>query len=238
VKRREPSSERASSLLGRLRQVLTGPRAAEVPKQRLNDVLSSDRAILAVHASAAAQEQAAAAVQPTAPSRATAAPMFVDDDPITLEILLSELTGGDTGAAEPEAESLDVALLEAEQIGAELLDVELSQRAPLLSELELAELSPAPEPMPIEAARSEPEPVLEPVPAVAVAPPPAAPAPRSASSDDDEVYEEPIRTRSMARLLAGQGHRARALAIYDALLAVDASDASLRAEADALRRAN
>jgi hypothetical protein len=223
VKRREPSSERASSLLGRLRAVLTGPRAAEVPKQRLNDVLSSDRAILAVHASAAAQEQAGSPVQATAP-------MLVDDDPVTLEIVLSELTGGDTAAAELEAESLDVALLEAEQIGAELLDVEQPQREALLSELELAELTPAPQPVLLEAAP------LEPVPAAVAARPAPRSQPRSASTDDDEVYEEPIRTRSMARLLAGQGHRARALAIYDALLAADASDASLRAEADALRQ--
>ncbi|HTU63424.1 MAG TPA: hypothetical protein VMF89_33410 [Polyangiales bacterium] len=46
--------------------------------------------------------------------------------------------------------------------------------------------------------------------------------------------EEPIRTRTMARLLAMQGHPARALAIYDALMATD-PDPSLRAEAEQLR---
>lgn len=46
--------------------------------------------------------------------------------------------------------------------------------------------------------------------------------------------EEPIRTRTMARLLAAQGHRARALAIYDALMAAD-PDPDLRAEAQRLR---
>lgn len=46
---------------------------------------------------------------------------------------------------------------------------------------------------------------------------------------------EPIRTRTMARLLASQGHRSRALSIYDELLAADASDATLREEAEALR---
>jgi hypothetical protein len=58
-----------------------------------------------------------------------------------------------------------------------------------------------------------------------------------ASDDEDEAsaYQEPICTRSMARLLAGQGHRDRALAIYDVLLKQNATDASLRAEADALR---
>lgn len=57
----------------------------------------------------------------------------------------------------------------------------------------------------------------------------AAPAPASAGAG-----EEPIRTRTMARLLAAQGHRARALAIYDALMAVD-PDPSLLAEAERLR---
>jgi hypothetical protein len=40
----------------------------------------------------------------------------------------------------------------------------------------------------------------------------------------------------MARLLAGQGHRTRALRIYDALLAAGNGDESLRAEAEALRQ--
>jgi len=56
-----------------------------------------------------------------------------------------------------------------------------------------------------------------------------------AADDSEAVLDEPIRTRSMARLLAGQGHLRRALAIYDALLAEPGADDSLRAEADALR---
>jgi hypothetical protein len=47
--------------------------------------------------------------------------------------------------------------------------------------------------------------------------------------------QEPIRTRTMAKLLAAQGHRERALSIYDHLLSKDASDPALLAEADALR---
>ncbi len=47
--------------------------------------------------------------------------------------------------------------------------------------------------------------------------------------------DEPIRTRTMARLLAAQGHRLRALAIYDGLLARDGADPGLRAEAELLR---
>lgn len=50
-----------------------------------------------------------------------------------------------------------------------------------------------------------------------------------------EGCKEPIRTRTMAKLLASQGHRERALSIYDHLLRNDASDESLLAEADALR---
>lgn len=48
--------------------------------------------------------------------------------------------------------------------------------------------------------------------------------------------EEPIRTVSMARLLAAQGHRERSLAIYEELIAQNSEDASLRDEAQALRR--
>lgn len=48
---------------------------------------------------------------------------------------------------------------------------------------------------------------------------------------------EPIRTRTMARLLAQQGHKSRALSIYDELIAADGEDASLRAEAASLRDA-
>jgi hypothetical protein len=47
--------------------------------------------------------------------------------------------------------------------------------------------------------------------------------------------DEPIRTRSMARLLASQGQHERALAIYEALAAADAADATLLAELEAVR---
>jgi hypothetical protein len=63
---------------------------------------------------------------------------------------------------------------------------------------------------------------------------PAPPPPlREASTQTFE--QEPIRTRSMARLLASQGHRERALAIYEELLARDSTDARLQAEAEAVR---
>jgi signal transduction histidine kinase len=46
---------------------------------------------------------------------------------------------------------------------------------------------------------------------------------------------EPIRTRTMAKLLLSQGHPERALSIYDALIADGATDPELLAEAEALR---
>lgn len=46
---------------------------------------------------------------------------------------------------------------------------------------------------------------------------------------------EPIRTRTMARLLASQGHPTRALSIYDYLIAQGDRDESLHADADRLR---
>jgi hypothetical protein len=49
--------------------------------------------------------------------------------------------------------------------------------------------------------------------------------------------DEPIRTRSMARLLAAQGYPERALTIYAYLLAKDGTDPTLHAEAAALREA-
>jgi hypothetical protein len=51
------------------------------------------------------------------------------------------------------------------------------------------------------------------------------------------ICQEPIRTRTMARLLAAQGHPQRALSIYDYLLARPEADESLRREAEALRSA-
>jgi hypothetical protein len=60
------------------------------------------------------------------------------------------------------------------------------------------------------------------------------PASTLGSRAEPPASTEPIRTRTMARLLAAQGHPARALAIYDALLATD-SDPDLRAEAERLR---
>ena len=77
---------------------------------------------------------------------------------------------------------------------------------------------------------AEPEVAASP-PVVNAAESPAA----TANADEPPICDEPIRTRSMARLLASQGHHRRALSIYDVLLATNAADATLAAEAAALR---
>ncbi len=61
-------------------------------------------------------------------------------------------------------------------------------------------------------------------------------APRDEGAPSTRSFvEEPIRTHSMARLLAVQGHRERALVIYEELLAKNSADAALAREASALR---
>ncbi len=66
---------------------------------------------------------------------------------------------------------------------------------------------------------------------------PAAPksAPSAGRAETRSFVEEPIRTRSMARLLGAQGHRERALAIYEELITKNSSDSTLVQEAEALR---
>ena len=90
---------------------------------------------------------------------------------------------------------------------------------------------------PPEWARSEPPswstmPPQEQAAATTAAPPPAAPA---AAQSVRTFVEEPIRTHSMARVLASQGHGVRALAIYEELLAHNSHDEQLRREAAAVR---
>jgi len=89
----------------------------------------------------------------------------------------------------------------------------------------------APVPVPSVSAAT---PVLVSKPVVIAAPAPKpAPTPRAAESDDSAG--DPIRTRGMAKLLALQGYRDRALSIYDELIAAEPDNAELRAEADRLR---
>jgi hypothetical protein len=83
------------------------------------------------------------------------------------------------------------------------------------------------------------EPLREP--SVEIAPPEAttpdlesAPAVVRMEQAPAALPNEPICTRTMARLLAAQGHRERALAIYGVLMAKEPGDESLRAEAEKL----
>lgn len=62
----------------------------------------------------------------------------------------------------------------------------------------------------------------------------ATPAPRHTPAPS--AYDEPFPTRTMARILAAQGHYKRALAIYGALLRDDPREESLREEADEVRK--
>ncbi|MFW5926342.1 MAG: hypothetical protein ACOCV4_09270, partial [Myxococcota bacterium] len=72
--------------------------------------------------------------------------------------------------------------------------------------------------------------------APAEAPPPSAPAaPAEARAPAAPAEEEPIRTKTLARLLAQQGHRRRALAMYQALREAHPEDASLAEEMVALQ---
>jgi hypothetical protein len=77
---------------------------------------------------------------------------------------------------------------------------------------------------------------------------PAPPEPEESAVEEAEVTpravapsrkkaacKEPIRTRTMAKLLLSQGHAERALSIYEALIADGNRDPVLLAEADALR---
>lgn len=151
----------------------------------------------------------------------------------------TKLTSMPKGVAPVAAESPAWLAAETQQSKADML-AELTPPSPeIVAPPSPPLVAPPPPPRPATA----PPPL--PAPSAAAPPPPPAPAEPApppiaaalAPADDGDAGEEPIRTRSMARLLAGQGHRARALKIYDALLAADASDEALRAEADALRRA-
>jgi len=98
---------------------------------------------------------------------------------------------------------------------------------------------PVSEPVPAPAAVSEPAsaPASEPVTEFASEPasgPPSRP-PAGVFSKSAGMFEEPFPTRTMARILAEQGHFKRSLAIYAALLRDRPADRELSAEADEIR---
>lgn len=79
--------------------------------------------------------------------------------------------------------------------------------------------TPSESPPPMKASSSTP-PVRAPVGVFSLAP---------------SAFEEPLPTRTMARILADQGHYKRSLAIYSNLLRDRPNDPELRGEADAVR---
>jgi hypothetical protein len=240
--------------LDAIRSVLSSnPKTVEVSKQRLSDVLWNDRTLLATHETASAP----------APAPVRDEQELQDDEATAENVVEADLIEAlDADLVEPEPDLLPDPVpdltSEPEPEPEPVPDLRPDPEPEPLPE---PDLRPDPDPvesptdsagarMHAEARRSEamrarleatkarlatrlaapPEP-----PAPEPAPPAAAAAPRD-NSDDDDGDEEPIRTRSMARLLASQGHRNRALKIYDALLAANGGDAELRAEAEALRR--
>lgn len=103
--------------------------------------------------------------------------------------------------------------------------------------------APASEPAPVSAAAPVPVPVVLPGPGAdsetgtGTGPdtgPPSRP-PAGVFSNSAGLFEEPFPTRTMARILAEQGHYKRSLAIYARLLSEEPNDGELGAEADAVR---
>jgi len=95
----------------------------------------------------------------------------------------------------------------------------------------------APVPVPTSVPTSTPAPVqasAAPGAEETVSGPPSRP-PAGVFSQSAGMFEEPFPTRTMARILADQGHFKRALAIYAALLRSEPRNPDLRAEADEVR---
>jgi hypothetical protein len=223
------------ALSGRLRgnSSAEASRAAAKSKYRLREVLSTDRSNVGLAElntpldfSNQPPPSAATLVAEAARSAVEPAPELAPSRPLSAVERATSASPAGTFNSEPFVPTTT----------AELLDA----------------LAPPPEPEPAPRARSVPPPLprrSEPPRAVETQPQPAAmspqpsaaaatpPSPQPSAADDDKpsVWDEPIRTRSMARLLASQGHHQRALAIYDLLLSANDADASLRAEADTLR---
>jgi hypothetical protein len=99
-----------------------------------------------------------------------------------------------------------------------------SQPQPEAAESKLPE--PGAEPQPTAAESKQSEPGAEPQPAAAE---------QESAGEETEEGAEPIRTLTIARLLARQGYYDRSLSIYDELLRENAEDPELRAEAEQVR---
>jgi hypothetical protein len=140
-----------------------------------------------------------------------------------LRVARAQLRNAASGVVASALDALDVHVLQGQASGArnrrgdqlermrEVLD-----RDRALAAAALPERRPAPSSAPVAiAAVSTPEP--------------------AAAEPAAVVCDEPIRTRSMAKLLAAQGHLERALSIYAYLLAQDGGNPTLHAEVAALR---
>ncbi len=84
-------------------------------------------------------------------------------------------------------------------------------------------------------ARPSEAPSESPPPATTPSSAPPARAPVGVFSVAPSAFDEPLPTRTMARILADQGHYKRSLAIYANLLRDRPNDPELRGEADAVR---
>ena len=97
---------------------------------------------------------------------------------------------------------------------------------------------PVPVPVPVPSPAAGPAPVSEEEPASPAGEtdtgPPSRP-PVGVFSNSASLFEEPFPTRTMARILAEQGHYKRSLAIYARLLQKEPADRELSDEADAVR---
>lgn len=99
-----------------------------------------------------------------------------------------------------------------------------------------SEPAPSPEPETETRAEAPPQPELrtspepDPAPGAASSRPPA-----GVFANNGGLFEEPIPTRTMARILAEQGHFKRSLAIYARLLDEEPDDGDLVAEVNAVR---
>jgi len=95
-------------------------------------------------------------------------------------------------------------------------------------------VAPTPEPTPAPALAATPTPTATATSTPAATPPTAA-APHEDRAATRQFVEEPIRTRSMARLLVAQGHRDRAVAILESIALANPHDLAARDDLDRLR---
>lgn len=190
------------------------PKSGGAAQNRMRDLLNQDRALLAV------RDGAARKLRDEEPEQS--------DADLTKVVRDANKRASSRGAAQGRMRELlqrDRAMLAGQDDHDDWDDdfVETKKEA---------KVEKAPQPM-----AAEPVVAVVAAPVIRVSEPPAAPAKKAAAAateDDDE--NAPIRTRTMARLLAMQGHKDKALSIYDELVKRDPWDNGLIEEAERLRR--